>query len=96
MSGKTWLCFHCDESFTDREAAREHFGESRFGVPLCQEPRVGDWHAECCIYDFGQIVDAGTLSALLEHYDEMDSGGRFWRAEDGERARKELQDEAWR
>lgn len=34
-----WRCFHCDEAFTDRAAACEHFGESRVGVPLCQEPR---------------------------------------------------------
>ena len=36
---RSWLCFHCDERFTDREEARQHFGEMRTGVALCQEPR---------------------------------------------------------
>lgn len=61
---------------------------------LGREPRVGDWYAECCIHDFCQIEDAETLAAILELYDDMDSGGSFWRAEDGERARAELEAEA--
>ena len=53
---------------------------------LGREPRVGDWFAECCIEDFRQVTDAEDLAALLEHYDEMDTGGQFWRAEDGDAA----------
>lgn len=32
-----WLCFHCDELFTDRDAAAEHFGDGEYEseIPLC-------------------------------------------------------------
>jgi len=32
---KEWRCFHCDESFTDVEAARTHFGDSEYSDPIC-------------------------------------------------------------
>jgi len=32
----SWRCFHCDEVFTDRSAALEHFGESECHTPGCQ------------------------------------------------------------
>jgi hypothetical protein len=31
-----WRCFHCDENFTDRDAARLHFGATEFDKPACQ------------------------------------------------------------
>lgn len=31
-----WLCFHCDEAFADRDAARDHFGHSEYSSPACQ------------------------------------------------------------
>jgi hypothetical protein len=31
----TWRCFHCDETFTDREQARLHFGDSEHQQALC-------------------------------------------------------------
>ena len=31
-----WRCFHCDETFTDPTAAREHFGTSIYHQPACQ------------------------------------------------------------
>lgn len=34
MSGE-WRCFHCDESFTDREAAALHFGTREHHQPAC-------------------------------------------------------------
>lgn len=36
MSRKNWRCFHCDENFTDRKAAADHFGTSIFQEPACQ------------------------------------------------------------
>ena len=33
---KSWRCFHCDEVFTDRKDAVEHFGSSCTDVPACQ------------------------------------------------------------
>ncbi len=30
-----WRCFHCDEVFTDREAARLHFGDNETRDPAC-------------------------------------------------------------
>jgi hypothetical protein len=37
-SGETsdeWRCFHCDEVFTDREKAAEHFGKHEMLQPAC-------------------------------------------------------------
>jgi hypothetical protein len=33
-----WRCFHCGEVFTDREAARDHFGADQLAEPVCQIP----------------------------------------------------------
>ncbi|WP_432263312.1 hypothetical protein [Cupriavidus sp. TMH.W2] len=33
---RPWRCFHCDETFTDRAAAAEHFGTSLMQEPGCQ------------------------------------------------------------
>ena len=38
---KKWRCFHCDEVFTDRQAAWEHFGDDHLcstDVPACIDP----------------------------------------------------------
>lgn len=48
---------------------------------LGREPRAGDWFAECCIEDFHQIRDYTEVQELLDLYDEVDSGGRFWKTE---------------
>ena len=34
-SGLPWRCFHCDETFTDRRAARDHFGADETGMAAC-------------------------------------------------------------
>lgn len=31
-----WRCFHCDDVFTDREKAAEHFGTTLLADPACQ------------------------------------------------------------
>jgi hypothetical protein len=31
-----WRCFHCDEIFSDADAAREHFGPNEMHEPVCQ------------------------------------------------------------
>ena len=31
-----YTCFHCEETFTSVEAAREHFGSSSLDIPTCQ------------------------------------------------------------
>lgn len=48
---------------------------------LGRAPQVGDWFAECCIQDFHQIASDAELAALLERYDDQDSGGSFWKTE---------------
>lgn len=35
----SWRCFHCDEVFTDREAAEQHFGHSEYCDPACRISR---------------------------------------------------------
>lgn len=31
-----WICFHCEDEFTDRSAARLHFGHDENSVPACK------------------------------------------------------------
>jgi hypothetical protein len=33
--GRSWTCFHCDETFTTAEEAAEHFGDSPEEKPAC-------------------------------------------------------------
>lgn len=33
-----WRCFHCGETFTDPELARDHFGTDQLATPVCQIP----------------------------------------------------------
>lgn len=53
---------------------------------LGRAPQVGDWFAECCVLDFHQIADDEELQELLDLYDDIDSGGRFWKTEQEGRA----------
>ena len=41
---KKWRCFHCDEVFTDKRAAWEHFGDTGCvsDVPACVDPLRSD------------------------------------------------------
>jgi hypothetical protein len=37
MTNKSlWRCFHCNDVFTDRAAAAEHFGDNLQGDPACK------------------------------------------------------------
>lgn len=33
---KKWRCFHCDEVFTSRFKAQEHFGLDEYSTPACR------------------------------------------------------------
>jgi hypothetical protein len=33
-----WRCFHCDEVFTDKAEALEHFGSDEWKTPACRLP----------------------------------------------------------
>lgn len=33
---QSWTCFHCGETFTDSDCAREHFGGSLYDLTACQ------------------------------------------------------------
>lgn len=39
-----WLCFHCEEVFTDREQARLHFGADSTTDPICKLRMPGEYH----------------------------------------------------
>lgn len=52
-----WRCFHCDETFSTIETAREHFGASQDAEPACKidiaeyrrlEDQQASCRAECC------------------------------------------------
>jgi hypothetical protein len=36
QGGEVWRCFHCNETFTNADAATEHFGASERQNPACQ------------------------------------------------------------
>lgn len=36
MSEREWRCFHCDEVFTDKATAAEHFGHDELCEPACK------------------------------------------------------------
>ena len=44
-------------------------------------PAVGDWYAECCLLDMGQITDEERLAELQDLYSDMDTGGTWARSE---------------
>ena len=41
-----WVCFHCNEAFTTRETAAEHFGNGDYEseIPLCIEAATTEQH----------------------------------------------------
>lgn len=39
---RSWRCFHCDEVFTNKEAAREHFGSTELDEPGCKMLAKGE------------------------------------------------------
>ncbi len=39
---RSWRCFHCDEVFTDKNAAREHFGSTELDEPGCKMLAKGE------------------------------------------------------
>lgn len=43
LSRDEWRCFHCDEVFTDRTAARRHFGDVLDDMPACLESLRNLW-----------------------------------------------------
>lgn len=44
VSTGPWRCFHCDEEFTDRETAADHFGAGEYEdeTPLCIEAATAE------------------------------------------------------
>jgi hypothetical protein len=65
MSPNAWRCFHCDEVFTDRDSAAEHFGKSERHQPACQI----------------DIAEYRAMEARMEDYNNEDSEmhRQYWR-----------------
>lgn len=72
-----WRCFHCDEVFTDRAAAAEHFGADQGETPACKLNQVEggmvtllrEAHGELRRYRDDDHAMARTFHALgAEHY----------------------------
>lgn len=60
---RKWRCFHCDEVFTSRRCAQEHFGADEMTLPAC---RIAAHHGHLVHY----IRD---LEAQLDRYRAEDS-----------------------
>lgn len=55
--GRSWTCFHCDDTFVTEKAARDHFGSTEYSRPGCQI-KAG--------------AERGLLTALRDAEDEID------------------------
>lgn len=65
---KTWRCFHCDEVFTTRKDAYNHFGDETpcgSDIPACVDPLRGDEKEM-----FKQLRDARRLALEGMHHEE--------------------------
>lgn len=59
-SPQEWRCFHCDQLFTDRQKAAEHFGARPSDMPTCSA-----W-----IYDYLRLQR--TIEQLLEQLSQKE------------------------
>lgn len=69
----TWRCFHCDEVFTDRGAAADHFGTSEMQRPACQIDIkhvrwLEDEHRKACEED-SEVLR--TISGLASEHEKL-------------------------
>lgn len=74
-----WRCFHCDEVFTDRTEAEEHFGTCETRVPAC---RLGS-------EDVKQLRALEALNAKLHReLDTLENDARLWHESEADRIRR--------
>jgi hypothetical protein len=77
-----WRCFHCDEVFTDKAEAREHFGDYIDDSPLCLikgedgglAKRVRELEAE--------------VAQTLNERNEYENDARLWHESEADRVRR--------
>lgn len=66
-----WRCFHCDEVFTDRDSAAEHFGVEPEEQAMCRQVSADDKALLKIIADQAQQLNAyrneSTPADLLYH-----------------------------
>lgn len=68
-----WRCFHCDEVFTDRADAADHFGTSELQRPACQiDIRHVRWledeHRKSCDEDTAALR---TIAGIVSEHETM-------------------------
>lgn len=82
-----WRCFHCDEVFTDRTLACEHFGADEFADPACQIKMGAERsllsalrHAEKDAADAWCAIQNETTDAAKAYYAQAGRHGEQLRA----------------
>ncbi len=83
---REWRCFHCDEVFTDKAEAREHFGATLYRDPACQMPGA----------DIKHIRGLEERNAELEREkDTLENDARLWHESESDRVRRIGQCQWW-
>jgi hypothetical protein len=78
----TWRCFHCDEVFTDRAEAHEHFGDHPDDSPLCLiKGQDGGLAARI------RELEAELMDAYRQR-NEYENDARLWHESEAERVRR--------
>jgi hypothetical protein len=74
-----WRCFHCDEIFTERAAAAEHFGEGNYEgeMPLCIEAATSEMKALVLTNRemFARLMEVESELEQAEHERDCWAGG---------------------
>lgn len=86
-SEPSWRCFHCDEVFTDKAEAQEHFGLER------------DYSTSACRLTAEQVRELRALeqhnAELRAENDRLDNDARLWHEAEADRRRRIGNREWW-
>lgn len=76
---ETWRCFHCEEVFTDKAEAREHFGSDEWKTPACRLSADS-------VKKLRELENANT--ELRRENDRVDNDARLWHESEADRVRR--------
>lgn len=77
-----WRCFHCDEVFTDRDEAKEHFGDYQDDTPMCLiKGADGGFAARI------RELEAEVAEAYRQR-NECENDARLWHESEADRVRR--------
>lgn len=84
-AAQRWRCFHCDEVFTDKAEAREHFGSDEWTTPACR----------LSADDVTRLRQLEATNARLRREnDKLENDARLWHESEADRRRR-IGNNAW-